>query len=267
MNKSRNTKKRSNKTKKLKRTYSGGDVNINPEVKLNETDQSTHSLYGFANNVISGTENFVAKTANEAASNIVESAEKAAEGALTTAIHTLNNPELEAEAVNAIKTSGHIATEIVQAANEPIKEGIADTIETMEESAKKAGPAMVRAGIDTVEAVPVLGTVILLADEVNQLAKVAVAGSNVFTKAFQTFANVSSKVMDVVTKTTNIQSPIGVQKQMGGMIKERNEIIKRVDKSISKFESPIINTHTRKYNIQKKHNKIIKTKKRVRFNI
>jgi hypothetical protein len=263
MNKSRNTKKRSNKTKKIKRFYHGGDVKI--DSIPNENDQSTHSLAGFAKNAISGTEEFVANTANEAASVIVESTKKAAEEALTSAIHTLNNPELEAEAVNAVKTSGHIATEIVQAAKEPIKEGISDTIETMEESAKKAGPAMVRAGVDTVEAVPVLGTVILLADEVNQLAKVAVAGSNVFTKAFQTFANVSSKVMDVIS--TNTKLPSVVQKQMGGMIKERNEIIKRVDKSISNFESPIINTHTRKHNIQKKYNKRIKTKKRVRFNI
>lgn len=266
MNKSINIKKRTNKTKKHKRTYHGGDVNINPEVKLSDTDQSTHSLTGFAKNAISGTEDFVANTAKEAASVVVESTEKAAEEALTSAIHTLNNPELEAEAVNAIKTTGHIASEIVQAANEPIKEGIADTIETMEESAKKAGPAMVRAGIDTVEAIPVLGTAILLADEVNQLAKVAVAGSNVFTKAFQTFSNVSSKVMDVITKSST-QTPSVVQKQMGGMIKERNEIIKRVNKSIRKFESPSIYTHTRKYNIQKKNNKMMKTKKRVRFNI
>ena len=83
MHKSRNTKKRTNKTKK--RIYRGGDPIINND--LNETDQSTHSLTGFAKNAISGTEDFVAKTANEAASNIVESVENAAEGALTTAIH------------------------------------------------------------------------------------------------------------------------------------------------------------------------------------
>ena len=62
MHKSRNTKKRTNKTKK--RIYRGGDT-------IDETEQSTHSLTGFAKNAISGTEDFVAKTANEAASNIV----------------------------------------------------------------------------------------------------------------------------------------------------------------------------------------------------
>ena len=261
MRKSINRKKNHKRTKTIKKQYRGGD-NISSDVNQEP------SILDLAKNAASGTAAAASNVGSAAislvttkAKDVVANAEHMLEEKAKSAIHLLNDPVVEAQADKAIDEAGRLATKLVHATEDPIKESINTTIDTVEVAAKKAGPAFVRAGIDMVEAVPVLGTAILLADEVHQLTKIADAGLNVVSTGFQGASKVASAVSGVINEPATAQINPAAQSpqvtpQIGGMIRQRKSILKRVDRSIREF------TKARKVRNMKKN----KTK-RVRFNV
>ena len=173
----------------------------------------------FMKSVASTTASSISKVGSFVASSVVSSVNNTATGILNTAkgvvrdktqiaIQALNNPVVEAKAEHAIDEAGVLATKLTNAVKAPIEKSLNNTIDVAEKAAEKAGPAFVRAGIDFVEAIPVLGTAVLLADEVNQLVKIGDSGLKVVTAAAEGVGEVAQAVKEVIDDPTSVVTPM-----------------------------------------------------------
>jgi hypothetical protein len=266
------------KRKRVKRTktkkYRGGDALANQPDRQVVQPLVNQAVVKPA--IQSGPLDFVKSAASSATTNIsnvgssiASSVSNKASGALNaineaiwnktqSAINTLNNPVAEAKAEHAIDEAGVLATKMADAIKAPLEKSVNNTINTAVQAGEKAGPAIVRAGIDIVEAVPGLGTMVLLADEVNQLVKIGDAGLKVAATAVEGAGEIADAVKDVLdtptpdltTVNTNIvtDSKIPTEKQIGGMIRKRNGILRRIDRSVREFRGTMKNNKTKRVN-------------------
>ena len=180
---------------------------------------------------------------------------------LDTGIKLLNDPELEQQAEHAIQESGHLATELVKATQEPIREGILGSVDTAKEAAQQVASSSLNIATNTLKAVPGVGAAVVVVDDVGQLALMGNSLLKLFSKFVGTFTNVSNKALDVVNKTmdktnNNSMPPSSVLRggtsQLGGMIDDRNRTFNRIENSLNDFQQSHRNT--------KKHNKQKRTK-------
>jgi hypothetical protein len=268
----KHTKRKRVKRAKTKK-YRGGAIANQPIVQTETIDSGP---IAFAKSAASSAKTNITKVG----SSLVSSVSNKASGALNTvkgalwnrtqsAIQSLNNPVAEAKAEHAIDKAGFLATKIADAVKAPLEKSMNNTINAAVKASEKAGPAIVRSGIDIVEAVPVLGTAVLLADEVNQLVKIGDAGLKVAATAVEGAGDVADAVSDVLdtpipdninidttvdttvdtnlnknidtTVDTNLNKNIDTtvvkepEKQIGGMIRKRNGILRRIDHSVREF--------------------------------
>jgi len=177
-----------------------------------------------------------------------------AQNTLTTSIHLLNNPDLEIEAEHAIKESGHLAAELVQATQEPIKAGILGTVDTAKAAAQQVASSTLGIAVNTAKAIPGVGAVVVAVDDVGLVMQMGNSLLKLGAKGVETFTNVSGKAIDVINrsiKKPNI-SPVPLS-QGGGALKiiigERQKTLKRINKTIFDFDKPY---NARKYKKTKK---------------
>ena len=244
------------KRKRVKRTktykkYRGGDIPnqaVEPAVEPGVVDFAKSAASSAKTN-ISNVGSSVLSFASDKATGLLNTTKGFVWDKTQTAIQTLNNPVAEAKAEHAIDEAGVLATKLVDALKEPIEKSLNNTIEVAEKAAEKAGPAFVRAGIDFVEAVPVLGTVVLLTDEVNQLVKIGDAGLKVAATAAEGVGEVADAVKDVLDAPTSVNTPVNTPvntsvntpteqpkiNQFGGLIRKRKSILRRIGRSVREF--------------------------------
>ena len=193
-------RKRVKRSKTNKKYRGGGPVDF------------VKSVASTAVNTISNAGSFVVSSVvssvNNTATGILNTAKGVVRDKTQLAIQALNNPVAEAKAEHAIDEAGVLATKLTNAVKTPIQHSVNNTIDVAEKAAAKAGPAMVRAGIDFVEAVPVLGTVVLLTDEVNQLVKIGDAGLKVAATAAEGVGEVAQAVKEVIDDPTSVVTPM-----------------------------------------------------------
>jgi len=229
----------------------------------------------------------IASSVSNKASGVLNTINGAIWNKTQSAIKALNDPVAEAKAEHAIDEAGVLATKMADAVKAPLEKSMKNTIDSAVTASQKAGPAIVRAGIDVVEAVPGLGTVVLLADEVNQLVKIGDAGLKVAATAIEGAGDVADAVKDVLDtpspdltsvntslestslestsleptslQPTSLQptsintnvvadSTIPTEKQIGGMIRKRNGILRRIDRSVREFRRTTKNHKTKRVN-------------------
>jgi hypothetical protein len=240
------------KRKRVKRTktykkYRGGDIPnqavepaVEPAVDPGVVDFAKSAASSAKTN-ISNVGSSVLSFASDKATGLLNTTKGFVWDKTQTAIQTLNNPVAEAKAEHAIDEAGVLATKLVDALKEPIEKSLNNTIEVAEKAAEKAGPAFVRAGIDFVEAVPVLGTVVLLTDEVNQLVKIGDAGLKVAATAAEGVGEVADAVKNVLDAPTPVNTPVNTPteqpkiNQFGGLIRKRKSILRRIGRSVREF--------------------------------
>ena len=292
LSKRRKTKKNKQTMKKHKYTYRGGsnepdgpqqDERSIQGFLQNAAVGSIDAGKNVAYNTIEAGKNVVYNTIDagkDAAMDVIndkiELLEDKASAAVMTGIEMLNNPVLEAKAEAAIENVGHLAKKIVDETKAPIKAGIDSTIESAEEAADKASKAAARVGINTVGSIPGVGPFVLLLDDINQASNIVNAGVNLASKTTKTVTDVASTVMDAVdesvTNPSSFVSPSSFAspssspmtdnsmeeekpsiRQYGGMIRERNRVIQRLERSITKFNKPFKHRKTKKIKVNKQY--------------
>ena len=254
-------RKRVKRSKTNKKYRGGGPVDFMKSV----ASTAANSISNAGSFVVSS----VVSSVNNTATGILNTANGVVRDKTQIAIQALNNPVAEAKAEHAIDEAGVLATKLTNAVKEPIQNSVNNTIDVAEKAAAKAGPAVVRAGIDFVEAVPVLGTVVLLTDEVNQLVKIGDAGLKVAATAAEGVGEVAQAVKEVIDDPTSVVAPTSAiaptsldtsvsssqpprttldattrstpgepnVKQYGGLIRKRKSILRRIDRSVREFTS------------------------------
>jgi hypothetical protein len=232
------------KRKRVKRTktykkYRGGDI-PNQAVEPGVVDFAKSAASSAKTN-ISNVGSSVLSFASDKATGLLNTTKGFVWDKTQTAIQTLNNPVAEAKAEHAIDEAGVLATKLTDAVKEPIQNTVNNTIEVAEKAAEKAGPAFVRAGIDFIEAVPVLGTAVLMADEVHQLVKIGDAGLKVAATAAEGVGEVADAVKNVLDAPTPVNTPVNTPteqpkiNQFGGLIRKRKSILRRIGRSVREF--------------------------------
>ena len=170
---------------------------IEPIVEPGVVDFAKSAASSAKTNITNVGSSFLTSVTNKA-TGILNTAKGVVWDKTQTAIQALNNPVIEAKAEHAIDEAGVLATKLTDAVKEPVEKSVSNTIDVATKAAEKAGPAVVRAGIDFVEAVPVLGTAVLLADEVHQLVKIGDAGLKVAATAVEGAGEVADAVKGVL---------------------------------------------------------------------
>lgn len=255
-----------------------------------EIDNKMNAVSSKATDIIEGVNSTLSSPdANKSISEAAENTAEVVGNALGTFNDTLSNPEVMKEVEEATQTASKYAEIIGKSAGPLIDEGAAKLGEILEKEGPIISKSLVKMGVDAASAVPGVGAVIALGNELNDGSAIVSAVVEGTKEAVDTSVSLGNKLLTNIDAQTNnlpgipsvpdinlkpnIPSEKDVKLITGGALKNLQQLQKagsiinnRITQSIKEFESPKYYNSTKKRVSKNKILKKMKTKtKRKRF--